>query len=63
MRVIEQLGDVDASIQWLRTSADTGFPCVPFFERDPLLEPLRRRPEFSELLGHVRTRRESSLRP
>jgi hypothetical protein len=42
-------------------AADTGFPCVPWFERDPLLEPLRRRQELSDLLAYVRTRRESSL--
>jgi tetratricopeptide (TPR) repeat protein len=58
-----QLGDTAASIQWLRTAANTGFPCVPFFERDPLLEPLRHRPEFPDLLQYVRTRREALLRP
>ena len=36
-----QLGEMDAAMQWLRTAADTGFPCLPFFERDPLLEPAR----------------------
>jgi Flp pilus assembly protein TadD len=56
-----QLGDVDAAGRWLRIAADTGFPCVPWFERDPLLEPLRRHQEFSDLLAYVRTRRESSL--
>jgi len=56
-----QLGDIDAAGRWLRIAADTGFPCVPWFERDPLLEPLRRRPEFSDLLAYLRTRRESSL--
>ena len=56
-----QLGDHDAAGRWLRIAADTGFPCVPWFERDPLLEPLRRRQEFSDLLAYVRTRRESSL--
>ena len=52
-----QLGDSAAAYRWLRTAADTGFPCLPFFERDPLLEPLRRRSDFAELLGHVRNRR------
>ena len=56
-----QLGETDRATQWLRIAADTGFPCLPFFERDPLLEPLRRLPEFSQLLAHVRERRESSL--
>ena len=52
-----QLGDPAAAHRWLRTAADTGFPCLPFFERDPLLEPLRRRADFSQLLQHVRDRR------
>ena len=52
-----QLGDAAAAHRWLRTAADTGFPCLPFFERDPLLEPLRRRADFPELLQHVRDRR------
>ena len=56
-----QLGDFALANRWLRTAADTGFPCLPFFERDPLLEPLRLRPEFSDLLDYVRTRRAASL--
>ena len=39
----------------------TGFACVPWFERDPLLEPLRLRPEFVALLADVQKRREASL--
>jgi tetratricopeptide (TPR) repeat protein len=56
-----QLGEHLAADRWLRTAADTGFPCLPFFERDPLLEPLRRRVEYKHLLDHVRERRESAL--
>ncbi len=56
-----QLGDIENSGRWLRIAADTGFPCLPWFERDPLLEPLRPRPEFATLLAYVRARRESSL--
>jgi DNA-binding winged helix-turn-helix (wHTH) protein/tetratricopeptide (TPR) repeat protein len=56
-----QLGEVDKALRWLRTAADTGFPCLTWFERDPLLEPVRRRPEFAELQAYVRSRRESSL--
>jgi DNA-binding winged helix-turn-helix (wHTH) protein/tetratricopeptide (TPR) repeat protein len=56
-----QLGDAALANQWLRTAADTGFPCLLFFEQDPLLEPLRRRPEFSDLLVYVRMRRDNSL--
>ncbi|HKH71131.1 MAG TPA: winged helix-turn-helix domain-containing protein, partial [Vicinamibacterales bacterium] len=39
---LAQLGDVDASLRWLQRAADTGFPCYPWFERDPLLDPLRK---------------------
>ena len=42
--------------------AGTACPAgITWFERDPLLEPVRRRPEFQELQGYVRARRESSL--
>ena len=57
-----QLGDIRPSaIHWLRIAADTGFPCVLWFERDPWLEPLRRHPAYAELLAYVRTRRDASL--
>lgn len=56
-----QLGDASAADRWLRTAVDTGFPCLPFFQRDPLLEPIRGRPSFSDLLAYVRGRREMSL--
>jgi hypothetical protein len=52
---------MDAAHRWLRIAADTGFPCLPFFERDPLLEPLRKRPDFQELLAYVRARRDAAL--
>jgi DNA-binding winged helix-turn-helix (wHTH) protein/TolB-like protein len=56
-----QLGEHHEAARWLRTAADTGFPCPPFFERDPLLEPFRRGPAFADLLTYVRTRRAASL--
>ena len=56
-----QLGDFPQAAQWLRTAADTGFPCLPWFERDPLLEPARQRSDFAELLAYVRARRDSAL--
>jgi hypothetical protein len=42
-------------------AADTGFPCLVWFERDPLLAPLRSQTSWPELLSHVRRIRESSL--
>ena len=56
-----QLGDSDKVYRWLRTAADTGFPCLPFFDRDPLLSSFRRRSDFTDLLEHVQTRRDSVL--
>ncbi len=56
-----QLGEMESAWQWLRTAADTGFPCLPWFERDPLLEPARRHPEFAAVLEYVRERRGSAL--
>jgi DNA-binding winged helix-turn-helix (wHTH) protein/tetratricopeptide (TPR) repeat protein len=56
-----QLGDTMRATHWLRVAADTGFPCVPWFERDPWLEPLRRGPAYVELIAYVRGRRDTSL--
>lgn len=55
-----QLGDAPRAVQWLRTSTDTGFPCVIWFERDPLLDPLRRAAPFAELLAHAKRLRDAS---
>ena len=49
-----QLGEVDASIRWLTQAADSGFPCYPWFARDPLLDPIRRQPAFVDLLARLR---------
>jgi DNA-binding winged helix-turn-helix (wHTH) protein/tetratricopeptide (TPR) repeat protein len=56
-----QLGNAAAAVRWLRMAADTGFPCLVWFERDPLLAPLRSQTSWPELLSHVRRIRESSL--
>jgi tetratricopeptide (TPR) repeat protein len=55
-----QLGEADEALRWLRTAA-TGFACLPWFERHPLLDPVRRHPRFAELLEHVTAQREISL--
>jgi hypothetical protein len=59
---LAQLGDVNASLRWLTRAADTGFPCYPWFERDSLLDPLRKHPQFVELLGRLRTAHEQMRR-
>jgi Flp pilus assembly protein TadD len=41
-----QLGEANEAVRWLRQAADTGFPCYPWYERDPLLQPLSNNAEF-----------------
>ena len=57
-----QLGEVDASMKWLNQAADTGFPCYPWYARDPLLDPLRRKPAFEELLARLRLAHQEARR-
>ena len=51
-----QLGEAAIAVKWLQQTADTGFPCFPLVERDPLLDPIRRQPEFVALLERLRQR-------
>jgi len=46
-----QLGDRAAALRWLTRAADTGFPCRPWFARDPLLASLHGAPEFEALVA------------
>ncbi len=39
-----QLGRLGDARTWLNRAVETGFPCYPWYERDPLLEPIRRDP-------------------
>jgi tetratricopeptide (TPR) repeat protein len=48
------LGDPERAVELLRESANDGFPCLPFFERDPLLEPVRPSAAFGALLSEMR---------
>ena len=54
-----QLGDYTEATTWLRTAADTGFPCVTWYAVDPLLQPLRTDAEFAALLSELKTRRDA----
>ena len=57
-----QLGDAAASIRWLQRAAESGFPCLPWFERDTLLDPIRRDAHFVGLLDTLRhTRAQARL--
>ena len=37
-----QLHQPKEAARWLAQAGETGFPCYPWFERDPLLDPVRR---------------------
>jgi DNA-binding winged helix-turn-helix (wHTH) protein len=39
------------AIAWLEAAADDGFPCYPYFMKDPNLESLRGRPRFTEFMA------------
>jgi tetratricopeptide (TPR) repeat protein len=53
-----QLGEHAEALRWLNTAVDTGFPCLIWFERDPLLEPIRRGAGFAATLDRARAQRE-----
>ncbi len=48
-----QLGDVAEARKHLEEAARTGFPCYPWFARDPLLDPLREDPAFKQFLSSL----------
>ncbi|HEX6250009.1 MAG TPA: BTAD domain-containing putative transcriptional regulator [Gemmatimonadaceae bacterium] len=50
-----QLHQPEEAVRWLRTAAHTGFPCYPWFARDPLLDPIRADRAFRTLLAELRT--------
>ena len=47
------LSQPEKAMAWLERSADTGFPCAPFFRLDPHLAPLREEAAFKELVAGV----------
>ncbi len=49
-----QLGEAEEAVRWLQRAAQTGFPCYACFEKDPLLDPIRRHPSFQQLLAELR---------
>ena len=51
---LAQLGDLDGGFKWLQQAADSGFPCSVWFDRDPLLTPMREHTDFMKLLVRMR---------
>jgi hypothetical protein len=43
----------DEAVRWLRTAAGDGFPCYPLYERDRALDPVRRDPQFVQLMADL----------
>jgi hypothetical protein len=58
---LAQLGDARGAVEWLRRAADSGFPCVVWYERDPWLDPLRKVPAFRDLSADLAARRDAAL--
>ena len=56
-----QLGESPEAVRWLGTAADTGFPCLIWFERDPLLEPIRQDAQFRGILARVQAQRQLAM--
>jgi DNA-binding winged helix-turn-helix (wHTH) protein/TolB-like protein/tetratricopeptide (TPR) repeat protein len=55
-----QLGQQQQAMKWLTRATETGLPCYPWFERDPLLNPLRTHSEFQHLLEKLKAYWESA---
>jgi len=49
-----QLRDPATALRWLSQAATTGFPCYPWYERDPLLDPIRDDPRFADFMRELR---------
>ncbi|HYA97050.1 MAG TPA: lysine decarboxylase transcriptional regulator CadC, partial [Methylomirabilota bacterium] len=57
------LGETQLAMHWLERAVAGGFPCWPFFLRDPNLEELRGLPDFQELVAGLRSEFPSSAGP
>jgi len=57
-----QLGDARAAVRWLERAVATGFPCYPWYARDPLLAPLQSDSGFRRLLDELRATTERARR-
>jgi TolB-like protein len=54
-------GDAAGAVEFLTEASKSGFPCAPCFEKDPLLDPIRRSPEYARLEAEL-ARRDSDYR-
>jgi TolB-like protein/tetratricopeptide (TPR) repeat protein len=51
-----QRGDVPRAADYLRRAAETGFPCAPAFDNDPLLAPIRGSKEYAAVKREIEER-------
>lgn len=49
-----QLRDATTALRWLSQAAATGFACYPWYQRDPLLDPIRTDSDFAAFMGELR---------
>jgi TolB-like protein/DNA-binding winged helix-turn-helix (wHTH) protein len=49
-----QLHDPATALRWLSQAARTGFPCYPWYARDPLLDPIRDDSRFADFIRGLR---------
>jgi tetratricopeptide (TPR) repeat protein len=50
------MDEPDEAMKWLNYTAENGYPNLPWFERDPNLDKLRKDPRFIEFLTKLRPR-------
>jgi DNA-binding winged helix-turn-helix (wHTH) protein/tetratricopeptide (TPR) repeat protein len=50
------LGNQESAFEWLERSVSTGFPCWPFFLKDPCLQNLHQLPEFEVLVSSLQAK-------
>jgi serine/threonine protein kinase/Flp pilus assembly protein TadD len=50
------MGEAETAIDLLAAASDDGFPCYPWFERDPCLESIRSHPRFVSLMAELKDR-------
>jgi protein-disulfide isomerase-like protein with CxxC motif len=51
-----QVGDLAEARRWLTRAAAEGFPCYPWYDRDPLMQPLKSDPAFQEFMKQLSSR-------
>jgi len=51
-----QVGDLAEARRWLTRAAAEGFPCYPWFAKDPLMQPLTSDPAFQEFMKQLNSR-------